>query len=127
MRLKKEPPLAESWLKYPFAAIEAECWFAAAVNLAEMRSGRSPRRPRVKLIFLSSWDSSAERFTRAEALEAAAFCAPCWRGTAWFAGAKLIAAAARLAKTGCTILTSAVSPRHVSPVGGMSGAAGTVR
>src|SRR6266536_6363271 len=107
MRLKNELPLAESWLKYPFAAIEEECWFAAAVNLAEMRSGRRPCRPRVRLIFPSSWDSSAERFPRAEALEAAAFCAPCWRGVAWSAGAKLIAAAARLAKTGCAFQTSA--------------------
>src|SRR5438046_9201981 len=103
MRLKNEPPLAESWLKYPFSAIEAECWFAAAVSLAESRSGRRPRRPRVRLIFPSSCDSSAESCTREEVAEAGvAFCTPSRPDVAEFAGAKLIEAAARLAQTGGT-------------------------
>src|SRR5256885_17233383 len=54
-----------------------------------------------------------------------AFWAPCCRGVAWFAGAKLIAAAARLANTGCTVQTSAGLPRHVSPVWGIRGVFGS--
>src|SRR5436305_13075361 len=60
MRLSKEEPLAESWLKYPRAAISPECCRAAAVRRDEIRSGASPCCARSELMSESTPCSSAD-------------------------------------------------------------------